>query len=77
MCSLTGEASNRWQSGKLLPTQNAGEILFKWEDDLSASAVTELLYFDPVYSNTLSCKDIKRSSSFTFTMGIMNANMAF
>lgn len=78
MCSLTGKASNRWQnSNKLLPHQNAGEVLFKWGDDLSASAVTKLLYFDHVYFNSLSCNYIKRSSSFIFTMGIMNANMLF
>jgi len=77
MCSLTGKASNRWQNSiKLLPTQTAGEVLFKWGDDLSASAVMELLYFDHAYFNTFSCKYIKWSSSFTFTMDIMNANIS-
>lgn len=59
MCLLTGKASNKWQNSiKLLPIENASEILFEWRDNLSATTLKELLYFDHAYFKILEAVNI-------------------
>lgn len=59
MCLLTEKASNKWQNNiKLLPTENASEILFKWRDNLSATTLKELLHFDQAYFKILEAVNI-------------------